>query len=134
LPRIFVKEQIEFRGASGAAYRFRLAENGDPKTTISGNFIYVRAAAPQPEVVYAGATTNLASGVREKWDEAVKDHGATHIYTRLNIASAARDQELSDIVEALHPVMNEGGAAKPARRTRKDKEEVSDSADSGSPG
>ncbi|HET9159102.1 MAG TPA: hypothetical protein VFN88_00685 [Caulobacteraceae bacterium] len=127
-----MKEQIEFRGASGAAYRFRLAENGDPKTTISGNFIYVRDAEAKPEVVYAGATTNLASGVREKWDEAVKNHGATHIYTRLNIAGAARAQELSDLVDALHPVMNEGGASKPARRSRK--EEVSDSADSGSPG
>jgi hypothetical protein len=100
-----VKDQIEFKGASGAAYRFRIAENGDPKTTISGNFIYVREAA-QPEVVYVGATTNLASGVREKWDEASKDHGATHIYTRLNVASAARTQEVEDIVAALHPVMN----------------------------
>ena len=101
-----MKEVIEFTGASGAAYRFRLAENGDPKTTISGNFIYVRAADANPTVVYAGATTNLASGVREKWEEAVKEHGATHIYTRLNIASAARTQELEDIVQALHPVMN----------------------------
>jgi hypothetical protein len=101
-----VKELIEFKGASGAAYRFRLAENGDPKTTISGNFIYVRAVDANPTVVYAGATTNLASGVREKWEEAVKEHGATHIYTRLNIASAARQQELEDIVQGLHPVMN----------------------------
>ena len=106
-----MKEQIEFKGASGAAYRFRLAENGDPKTTISGNFIYVKEADRQPEVVYAGATTNLASGVREKWDEAVKQHGATHIYTRLNIASAARSQELEDIVSGLHPVMNAAHAA-----------------------
>jgi hypothetical protein len=100
-----VKDQIEFKGASGAAYRFRIAENGDPKTTISGNFVYVRDAA-EPEIVYVGATTNLASGVREKWDEAVKAHGATHIYTRLNIAGAARAQELDDLITALHPVMN----------------------------
>ena len=66
-----MKEQIEFKGASGAAYRFRIAENGDPKTTISGNFVYVRDAG-EPEIVYVGATTNLASGVREKWDEAVE--------------------------------------------------------------
>lgn len=101
-----MKDQIEFKGASGAAYRFRLAENGDPKTTISGNFIYIRDADAQPQVIYAGATTNLSAGVREKWDEAVNSHGATHIYTRLNIANAAREQELLDIVEALHPVMN----------------------------
>lgn len=106
-----MKDQIEFKGASGAAYRFRLAENGDPKTTISGNFIYVRDQGAQPEVVYAGATSNLASGVREKWDEAVKSHGATHIYTRLNVGGAARAAELDDIVEGLHPVMNEAHAA-----------------------
>ena len=100
-----MKDQIEFKGASGAAYRFRLAENGDPKTTISGNFIYVREGA-QPTVVYAGATTNLSGGVRERWDQAVKEHGATHIYTRLNIAGAARHQELEDIVQGLKPVMN----------------------------
>jgi hypothetical protein len=106
-----VKDQLEFKGASGAAYRFRLAENGDPKTTISGNFIYVREADKAPEVVYVAATTNLASGVREKWEEAVKEHGATHIYTRLNIASAARAQELDDIIQSLHPVMNAAHAA-----------------------
>lgn len=104
-----LKDQIEFKGASGAAYRFRLAENGDPKTTISGNFIYVRGDST-PEVVYAGATSNLAVGVREKWDEAVKSHGATQIYTRLNVGAAARAQELDDIVEGLHPVMNEAHA------------------------
>ena len=105
-----MKEQIEFKGASGAAYRFRLAENGDPKTTISGNFIYVREASAHPEVIFAGATSNLAVGVREKWDEAVKAHGATHIYTRLNVGGAARAQELDDIVQGLHPVMNEAHA------------------------
>lgn len=106
-----MKEQIEFKGASGAAYRFRIAENGDPKTTISGNFIYVREANAQPEVIYAGATSNLAVGVREKWDEAVKEHGATHIYTRLNVGGAARAQELEDMVAGLHPVMNSAHAS-----------------------
>lgn len=101
-----MKEQIEFKGASGASYRFRLAENGDPKTTISGNFVYVREADGRPEVVYAGATTDLAAGVRERWDEAVREHNATHIYTRLNIANAARTQELEDLVQGLQPVMN----------------------------
>lgn len=101
-----MKDQIEYKGASGAAYRFRLAENGDPKTTISGNFIYVREGDSPATVIYAGATNNLASGVRERWEEAVREHGATHIYTRLNVASAARAQELEDLVAGLHPVMN----------------------------
>lgn len=101
-----MKDQIEFNGASGAAYRFRLAENGDPKTTISGNFLFVREEADRVSVLYVGATDNLAAGVRLRWDEAVREHGASHIFTRLNIAGRARAEEMEDLVAALSPVMN----------------------------
>ena len=40
--------KIDLRGASGAVYRFRLADDGSAKTTISGNFVYVRATDGDP--------------------------------------------------------------------------------------
>ena len=40
-----------------------------------------------------------------------KEHGATHIYTRLNVGGAARAQELEDMVAGLHPVMNSAHAS-----------------------
>jgi hypothetical protein len=104
-----VKDQIDLKGATGAVYRFRLAENGDPKTTISGNYAYVRAGDGLATVLFVGETVNLASGVRDRWTDAVAKHGATHIFIRLNVSGAARANELADLLEALNPVMNAKG-------------------------
>ena len=38
-------------------------------------------------------------------------HGATHLFFRLNVAGAARDRELADIVAGCSPVMNEAAVA-----------------------
>ncbi len=38
-----MKPYIELKGASGAVYRYKLAEDADPRTTIAGNFIYLDA-------------------------------------------------------------------------------------------
>ncbi len=99
--------KIDLRGASGAVYRFRLADDGSAKTTISGNFVYVRATDGDPVVLFLGQTDNLMLGVSVRWPEAVSDHGATHLFTRLNVAGAARGAELEDLLAALHPVMNQ---------------------------
>ncbi len=104
--------KIDLRGASGAVYRFRLADDAGAKTTISGNFVYVRATDGDPEILYIGQTDNLMMGVSARWPEAVSAHGATHLFTRLNVAGAARGAELQDLLEALHPVMNKDEAAK----------------------
>ncbi|CAN5208142.1 hypothetical protein BH11PSE2_BH11PSE2_07010 [soil metagenome] len=101
-----MKDQIELKGASGAAYRFRLAENGDPKTTISGNYVYVRAADGMATVLLVGDAANLTMGIHERWSEAVRDHGATHIFTRLNVSGVVRVQEQQDLIAGLRPVMN----------------------------
>jgi hypothetical protein len=91
-----VKPYIELKGASGAVYRYKLAENGDPNTTIAGNYVYVDAKGT---VVYVDSKT--------RWSEAYARYGATWLYTRLNVSGASRADEYSDIVIALTPVMNQ---------------------------
>ena len=99
--------QIDLRGASGALYRYRQANPSRPNVAGGGNYVYVREAGGSPEVVYAGETDSLAGGF-ERWEEAVRKHGATHVFTRLNVSGATRSQELGDLIPALGPVMNDG--------------------------
>lgn len=99
-----MKPYIELKGASGAVYRYKLAEDADPRTTIAGNFVYLDAAGT---VLFAGEANNLVSA-NGRWSEAVSRHGAAHLYTRLNVSGASRADEYADIVIALDPVMNRG--------------------------
>ena len=102
-----MNSQIDLRGASGAVYRYRLAEDGAPRTAMSGNYVYLSGTAEAPVVLFIGETDNLMLRAAGRWNEAVSTHGATHMFTRLNISGAARSDELQDLVEALHPVMNQ---------------------------
>ena len=97
-----MKPYIELKGASGAVYRYKLAEDADPRTTIAGNFVYVDGAGV---VLFAGEANNLI-GANARWSEAVARHGAAHLYTRLNVSGASRAEEHADVVTALNPVMN----------------------------
>ena len=82
---------------------YKLAENGDPATTIAGNYVYVDAKGA---VVFAGEANNLIDA-KTRWSEAYARHGATWLYTRLNVSGASRADEYSDLVIALQPVMNQ---------------------------
>ncbi len=74
---------------------------------MSGNYVYLSGTAEAPVVLFIGETDNLMLRAAGRWNEAVSTHGATHMFTRLNISGAARSDELQDLVEALHPVMNQ---------------------------
>lgn len=97
-----MKPYIELKGASGAVYRYKLAEDADPRTTIAGNFVYVDAKGT---VLFAGEANNLV-GANARWSEAVTRHGAAALYTRLNVSGASRAEEHADVIAALNPVMN----------------------------
>jgi len=99
-----VKPYIDLQGASGAVYRYKLAEDRDPRTTIAGNFVFVDATGT---VVYAGEANNL-HGAGNRFPEAAMKHKAEYLYTRLNVSGASRSDELQDIVAALQPAMNKG--------------------------
>ena len=100
-----MNSHIDLPGQSGALYRYRLAENADPRTPIGGNYVYVREVKGKPEVLLAGETNNLSHGAKERWGEA-EAKGATHLFVRFNVAGSARAHELKDLLEALHPAMN----------------------------
>jgi hypothetical protein len=99
-----VKPYIDLQGASGAVYRYKLAEDRDPRTTIAGNFIFVDADG---KVVFAGEANNL-HGAGARFGEAEQKHRAEYLYTRLNVSGASRTDELQDILTALNPPMNKG--------------------------
>ena len=99
-----MKPYIDLQGASGAVYRYKLAEDRDPRTTIAGNFIFVDASGT---VVYAGEANNL-HGAGNRFPEASQKHKAEYLYTRLNVSGASRTDELHDIIAAVKPVMNKG--------------------------
>ncbi|MDR7114557.1 hypothetical protein [Caulobacter sp. BE254] len=99
-----MKPYIDLQGASGAVYRYKLAEDRDPRTTIAGNFVFVDATGT---VVYAGEANNL-HGAGNRFPEAATKHKAEYLYTRLNVSGASRSDELQDIVAALKPAMNKG--------------------------
>lgn len=99
-----MKPYIDLQGASGAVYRYKLAEDRDPRTTIAGNFIFVDAAGT---VVFAGEANNL-HGAANRFPEASMKHKAEYLYTRLNVSGASRSDELQDIIAAVRPVMNKG--------------------------
>ncbi len=103
--------QIDLRGVSGTVYRYRIANPTRPNIAGSGNFVYVRDAEGSPQVVYAGETDSLALESLLRWDEAVRQYGATHIFMRLNVSGATRATELGDLLPVLEPVMNQRARA-----------------------
>lgn len=99
-----MKPYIDLQGASGAVYRYKLAEDRDPRTTIAGNFVFVDASGT---IVFAGEANNL-HGAANRFPEASAKHKAEYLYTRLNVSGASRSDELQDIIAAVRPVMNKG--------------------------
>ncbi|PXA88192.1 hypothetical protein DMC25_06015 [Caulobacter sp. D4A] len=97
-----MKPYIDLKGASGAVYRYKLAEDRDPRTTIAGNYLYLNA---EGDVVFAGEANNLHDSTRG-FSEAAEKHAAEYLYVRLNVSGAARADELADLLAALSPVGN----------------------------
>ena len=96
-----MKEFIELTGASGAAYRFRLWQTGAPHAPIAGNYLCVRVEGADYAIVSIGEVTDL-SRAREQLAKKVRDT-TTHIYTRLNVARAAREAEHADLMARHAP-------------------------------
>lgn len=103
-----MKDFIDFEGASGASYRFRLWPEGAAHQPIAGNYICVRAQGDGFTVVSVGETLDL-SGLRQALPKRVRET-TTHIYTRLNIARAVRTAEHEDLA-ARHSSKTRASAA-----------------------
>ncbi len=92
---------IDLSGASGASYRFRKMDRPDSLPASGGNFVCTTGQGAQLTLVCAGTASNLGQA-RETCATALSQHGATELYTRLNVTAAVREAEHLDIV-ALHP-------------------------------
>ena len=110
-----MRDIIDVRGASGVTYRFTRFRDGNPLSAMGGNFVYVRPrnagggeGEGAAEIVYAGEAQNLLTDARRQWDRAVAEHGATDLFTRLNISERTRRHEHADILAAARPPMNAG--------------------------
>ncbi len=102
-----LKDQIDLRGASGAVYRFSLFKDGRPLSPMGGNYIYARWTADRIEFLYLDEVQNLLKDSQVRWSEAVANHQAIAVYTRLNISERVRKLEHADLLEALRPPMND---------------------------
>ena len=110
-------DYIDCAGASGAMYRFFNVKDGRPQSMAGGGYVYVKFEGAEPVVLYANETDNLFMGAVDRWSEAVEKHGATHLYTRLNVSGQTRRNELRDILRAHRPQMNPPLPEEPAEGT-----------------
>ncbi|WP_293898315.1 hypothetical protein [Phenylobacterium sp.] len=90
-----MKDFIDFQGASRARYRFRIWAEGAAHLPVAGNYVYVREEPEGFKVLTVGQTNDL-SKARGEWTKATR-RGATHVFTRLNVARAVRIAEHEDI-------------------------------------
>ena len=103
---------IDIRGASGAFYRFRPADDPRARSTMSGNYVYVRGE----ELVFLGETDNLMIGAADRWQEASASYGADGIYIRPIVARATRVTGRPGSPDPFH-VCARRGRFSPARRS-----------------
>lgn len=90
-----MKDFIDLQGASGASYRFRLWPEGAAHQPIAGNFALVKTDGDNCTVVSVGESLDLS---RLRLDLAKNTLKAgMEVYTRLNVARAARDAEHADL-------------------------------------
>ena len=101
-----MRDIIDVRGASGAAYRFTRFRDGNPLSAMGGNFLYASETDGVTTVLFVGEAQNLLTGARVRWDEAVRDHDAEGLYTRLNISERTRQAEHADILAGSAALMN----------------------------
>lgn len=88
---------VDLHGASGAAYRFRLAEPQALPAT-AGNFVFLVG-----ETALCCGTARSLVKARAAWDRLAAAEEGARLYVRLNVASATRAAEHTDLVEALKP-------------------------------
>jgi hypothetical protein len=104
-----MKEFLDLKGASGAEYRFRVWPEGAQHLPIAGNYVFLRLEEEGFKVLLVGATNDL-SQVRAEWPKVAR-RGATHVFTRLNVARAVRLAEHEDLVASYKPALVSEGAS-----------------------
>jgi hypothetical protein len=96
-----MKDFVDLKGASGAAYRFRVWPEGANHLPVAGNYVFVKDGVEDLEVLFVGATNDL-SQARGEWAKVARGD-ATHVFTRLNVARAVRMAEHEDLIANYKP-------------------------------
>jgi len=104
--------QIDFAGKSGTIYRYTELDEARPLPPAGANFIVAEVTDKGLSIVFAGETDNLAKGDwRSPLSEARDRFKRVEVLTRLNVRSAVRVDEQTDLIRQHAPVMNEAPAA-----------------------
>lgn len=98
-----MQDFVDLKGASGAAYRFRVWREGAPHLPIAGNYVFVKENAEGITVLLVGITNDLSQARADRVK--VAKRGATHVFTRLNVARAVRTAEHEDLVAGYRPAL-----------------------------
>lgn len=94
-----MREFVELRGASGAAYRFRAWPESDHHTPTAGNFAVLAFDAQGGVTIVAlGVSSDLSRAKALAQDALTGSSG--HLFTRLNVSRALRDTEHEDLLAA----------------------------------
>jgi hypothetical protein len=102
-------ETIELIGIL-SRYPYQRADLNLPWNDIGGCYAFVNYSSGYPYVVRVGKcdsfkTRPMPPG-HECWADAVRDHGATHLYVRVIPNEADRAMEEQDLIAAYNPPMN----------------------------
>jgi hypothetical protein len=104
-----MQDFIDLQGASGTPYRFRRRPDGASHLPTAGNYVLVQESASGFKVMTVGVSLDL-SRLRPP-GPARAGRRQTHLFTRLNVARAARSAEHEDLVANYSPakVVGEDG-------------------------
>jgi hypothetical protein len=103
-----MNEFIDLQGASGVSYRFRTWPAGGDHPPIAGNFAIVRFEPEGMKLLALGQSLDLSLQPPE-WTKLKSDDAA--LFTRLNVARAAREAEYEDLVARHKPTRRRQAAA-----------------------
>ena len=90
-----MQDFIDLKGGSGVEFRFRLWPEGAAHPPIAGNYVFLKEEPEGFTVLLVGVTNDL-SAARADLSKVAK-RGATHVFTRLNVARALRTTEHADL-------------------------------------
>ncbi|WP_312161731.1 hypothetical protein [Phenylobacterium sp.] len=93
-----MREFVELRGASGAAYRFRAWPESDHHTPTAGNFAVLAFDSQGVTIVALGISSDLSRAKTLAQETLAASSG--HLFTRLNVSRALRDTEHEDLLAA----------------------------------
>jgi hypothetical protein len=110
-PKSLASEQThEWRGASGESYKYYVIPISNTFKDTPGNYIYAKLTPKGWEALYIGQSSSLSRRpeVGSERERAAVRLGASHVHAHISGEDeGARKKEEFDLIESLHPPLNE---------------------------